>query len=420
MTSLSNRFRIILVILTAFCVYGIVAGIRASIGVLSPMIADFTGNSYGTVNSVYSLCNLIYAVSGPFFGFLTLKKSHVFVMNLGLIFCVVGFLGFVLIQNLISLYVFQGIFLGLGAAGVCYSIVYAAAAPLLPSNLASLFSGILSVSQGTFNIITTQFLHIYGDSGGNLMIPFICLSVILACIVPFCFLFKAKNQYAEEYAAKESVVAAEYVSVRSILKTMVHHPFFYLLCFGFLVYGFCDGNLVYHLYERSSEFLGLDSQSAALLVMIYGASSMFGPLLGGLIASKTKNLRFCIGTGFLIWSISTIISNLFLISDMAVMILQTVIFGISMSMCVPYFVILAQERVPITKFAPVFSVVSIFPILGYAINSLCGGLCFDITGSFFASDLFFLIISLIFSALFFITGFRFRKKQANNEVLSRI
>ncbi|HJJ31753.1 MAG TPA: MFS transporter [Methanocorpusculum sp.] len=402
----TDILKTVLIIAAAFLAYGLAAGLRAASGVFVSQIADLTGLSYGTVSSVATIRNIVFAIASPLWGFLTLRKSHTFILILGLILTAVGFAGPVIIPSYAGLIIFQGIFFGVGAGAVGYSIVYAAAAPLLSERTAAVFAGILSMSQGIFNIILAPAVKFSSEFDGGFIICMLLIAASLAAIIPLTILFKRRGGHTDAVSDE----SAEKSPVKTVLRTMVKTPFFYLIAISYFTYGLCQGGMMNHLVQRAVSTMGLNGDGATAVVMLYGAALVVGPLLAGIIASRVANKRFALALMFLLWAAAALISCIAIPPETTgLYIVFIVILGIIISMAVPYHALLTRERVSLTHFAAAFSIITMFEVFGYAVNAYFGGRCFDITGSFLGFDLIVIGLAGIIGIIFAFDGFRKRK-----------
>lgn len=406
-TARSEILKTALIIVAAFLAYGLVAGLRASSGTFVSAIADLSGLSYGSISTVATIRNLVYAVACPVFGFLTLRRSHTFCLVIGLALSAIGFLGVLVFPSYPGLVVFQGIFFGIGAGALCYSIVYAAAAPFLSEKTAIVFAGILCTSQGFFNIVLAPAVTIsLGFDGGFL----VCMAVIAAAclaIIPLTFVFKRRNRHAD--AAEP---ASGRITVKDTLKSVAKSPFFYLIAISFFIYGLCQGEMMNHLLKRATMLMGLDVDGATAIVMIYGFALLIGPMIAGVVSTRVANKRFALATMFLLWAVLGFFGMVFIPADSILTVILTFVLGVVIAMAVPYHALLTRERVPFVSFAAVFSLISMFEVFGYAANAFFGGLCFDLTGSFIGFDFVVIGAAAVIGAVFIIDGLRKRKLAA--------
>lgn len=67
--------------LIACLIYGLGAGLRASIGILLEPIADMTGLSYEEVSFSIAVMQIVFGASQPLFGLLAARWSNRFVLT---------------------------------------------------------------------------------------------------------------------------------------------------------------------------------------------------------------------------------------------------------------------------------------------------------------------------------------------------
>jgi len=401
----STNAKSIFIIILAILLYGIIAGIRATTSVFTTEIAAATGLSYGDVSSVFAIRNLVFAVTCPLFGILTRKIPIRYIMAGGALLAAIGLIGAGFSTNYISLVIFIGFLLGIGAGALSYSIVYSAAAPFLGEKYSAICAGVLSASQGAFNIIITPFIQGMGSTEATLTICFVVLGAIVACLVPLCLILHKKP--TENTLKRET----QSTSIIEPLKFMVKQPFIYLLAFGFLTYGLCDGGMINHLYEKATGVFSASEEFGAFLVIVYGFSIMVGPIIGGFIVSHMKNLRFGIVCIFSIWLAVSTIPIFTSISEIVTCVV-VFIMGATISSFIPFICILTKQSISFDYFPTVFSILSVFPVIAYSLDGFFGGICYDLFANFGISILITYIMCIIVILLFLKSGLKYRKNKS--------
>ncbi|HJJ35677.1 MAG TPA: MFS transporter [Methanocorpusculum sp.] len=398
----------LLVIISAILLYGIVAGIRATFSVFTTEISNATGLSYGTVSNVFAICNLVFAISCPIFGLLTQKIPIRYVLASGAVMSAVGLIGAAFSTQFISLLVFLGIFFALGAGALCYAMVYAAATPFLGVKNAAFSSGFLCASMGIINIIIAPFVQTVGSTAPGLTICLIILGAIVLCLVPLALIvFHPKRL---EKTEEETSAVKRGTSFLSPLKFLVKRPYFYMLVLGYVAFGLCDGYMANHLYENAIEVLSLSSETAAVLVMAYGFALILGPLAGGFIAARARNLHLSVVFVFGIWVVIHIIFS-FLPLNIPSLVLTVFGLGIVSSMIIPIFSILALKRSPGVMFAAILAILETFIYFGYSFTSYFGGICYDSFGNFTLLSLVTYVICGVVIVLFLLTGLKYSRNK---------
>jgi len=408
MTVTANR-KALFYLIAAILLYGVVAGFRATTGICSTVISDATGLSYGTISNIFAIRNLIFAFSCLLFGLLTRKIPVRYLLISGIVLVAIGFVGTAFSTAYVPLLIFLGIFIGLGAGALCYAIVFAAAAPFFGEKNAGICAGIITASQGIFNIFITPVIEACGSTAIGFVFCFVGLGTVTACLIPLCFLFKQKKtDDRKEDSLKEDR------SFITPLKYMVKRPIFYILAIAIATYGICDGGMLNHLYEKLTEVFNVEPDFATLLVMIYGFGLIIGPIIGGIVASRVKNFRIVLAIIFTIWIIISIVPFLFPLTLVSAIIIVLGM-GITVSSVYPLFSLLIMEESPSSLYISIFPILSTFEFLGASFDSFYGGMCFDIFNNFRASVMLTYLLCIIVIVLFIVSGLKYRKKMKSGE-----
>ena len=104
-------------------------GIRINYGLISTSIEDYTGIAAASVSFAIAIAQLFYGFAQPFFGALALKKNSSFVLILGALMLVAGFLLTLMSTGPVLLTFAFGVLVGGGtgalsiaAALLCYTV----------------------------------------------------------------------------------------------------------------------------------------------------------------------------------------------------------------------------------------------------------------------------------------------------------
>ncbi|HJJ36587.1 MAG TPA: MFS transporter [Methanocorpusculum sp.] len=396
------------VIVVAVLLYGVVAGIRATTGVFTTEIANVTGLTYGAVSGIFAVRNLVFGLSTPFIGLLTQKIPMKYIMAGGAALVAIGLIGAACTLTYVPMFIFLGIFLGLGAGTLCYSMVYAAVSPFLGKKNGAICAGILGASQGAFNIIIAPFIGIFGSTAPGLIICLVVLGSIVASLVPISIFFWKGKEREGRYSELSAVKLSN--SFLAPLKYMAKRPYFLLLVAVEIAYGLCDGLMVNHLYERTQIMFSVSPDSAGYLVVAYGISIMIGPIIGGLVAAGIKNLRLGIVGVFGIWLGASLLFSI-LPWNQFLGALLVIIMGLSIGMVTPIIALLTQEKSPAALFGAIFPFIGTFVYLSYSFDSYLGGLWFDQFGNFNISVLITHLVCVLVIVLFLIVALKERKNR---------
>jgi len=142
---------IIIIILSAVLLYGFFAGFRANFGMITTLISQgIPGVSYGDVNFLFFLFTIVNGLGTPVMGFLTVKKSNLFVLLLGCIFIAIGMFGIAVASNIVTLAIAIVFFLPLGSAALSYAVIFSLILPSLGMKAASIAAGVINCSSTFF------------------------------------------------------------------------------------------------------------------------------------------------------------------------------------------------------------------------------------------------------------------------------
>ncbi|HJJ35731.1 MAG TPA: MFS transporter [Methanocorpusculum sp.] len=411
---LPKRTTQILVVVGAILLYGIIAGIRANASLLSSLISATTGIAYGNVSLAFSIMNLIMACSIPLIAILTLKVRYAYLFFIGIITAAIGFFGTAGATTTAGIIVFLGIFFGIGASVLSFSIVYSAAKPFFGEKGSAILSGVLLAAQGAMGVCVSSFIGTTSETFG-LKLSLILISAVIACLIPFTFIFRKRRTDPAPTTADET---REKVKLTTVFRKMLTTPFLYMLLLGFIAFGMGDGFLVNHLSQGVYVIYGADETAQSFLVSVYAVSVMAGALSGGLIAARARNRALTLSIIFLIWvginmGLRVLVDYYLDTGFFTPVLLSVILFlgGFLLNATNVLLIALIGEHV-----SAAFSVliIGLFDALGfliYAINQLMGGILFDIYGNFrtLVTIVFFLCCAA--GILFLIYGIRQRKKE---------
>ena len=139
----------VIVIVAAVClVFAMMQGVHDNYGIMLNALVERTGLDYAAVSFVIGVGALMYGVAQPFMGMLALRRSHVFVMLLGIGLMVIGLTATPFCGSFLTLLIFFGLVLPIGTTGIAYGILMGAMTPLIGERRAALVSGIVQASAG--------------------------------------------------------------------------------------------------------------------------------------------------------------------------------------------------------------------------------------------------------------------------------
>jgi len=403
----SRRGRIILLIIAASLLFGVLSGLRACSSILISSISDWTGMSYGTVSIAFSVMNIVLALSCPLIGVLTLRIRAIHIMIVGAILGGIGFLGTAFCSTFPALIIFMGIIFGLGAGALCYSIVFMATVPVIGEKYSIVLGGIINASQGAVSMILSPLLGAVTDSFGT-QVCLIGIGILSFLTIPLCFLFLPKKSKENSNIQSETLKEKREPIITSI-KSSLSLPIALLMILAMLTYGFCDGGMTNHLYEVTQGY-SVSTTVSSLLFACFCFFSMVGSIVGGIICSHVKNSKFVYSFIFLVVGAVVIIAYLIPAGYVSAFI-NTSIYGLCMGIAAPALTAILLKYVPMEKFSAIYSLLAFFMMAGYGLDSILGGLLYDIFGNFVIVDIISVGLGFAVVILFTLSGIKDRKKE---------
>lgn len=177
--------------LIACLIYGLGAGLRASIGILLEPIADMTGLSYEEVSFSIAVMQIVFGASQPLFGLLAARWSNRFVLTSGVFFMVLSVLGIKLCTSYGMLIVTLGVLMGLGTGAIAFGLVLSSAISFVGQERSLFLAGLLNASAGMVNFFLAPLLNFSLQHGG---VPSTMprLALIMVLLIP-CIRYLTKK-----------------------------------------------------------------------------------------------------------------------------------------------------------------------------------------------------------------------------------
>ena len=159
-------------------------GIRINYGLISTSIEDYTGIAAASVSFAIAIAQLFYGFAQPFFGALALKKNSSFVLILGALMLVAGFLLTLMSTGPVLLTFAFGVLVGGGTGAMAFGIIMGAVNPILGDRKAAAVSGIINGAGGIGGSIMSPATQMLMDAGGLkwIMYSYTALVGIIAVI----------------------------------------------------------------------------------------------------------------------------------------------------------------------------------------------------------------------------------------------
>lgn len=269
--------------LIACLIYGLGAGLRASIGILLEPIADMTGLSYEEVSFSIAVMQIVFGASQPLFGLLAARRSNRFVLTLGVLFMVFSVLGIKLCASYGMLIVTLGVLMGLGTGAIAFGLVLSSAISFVGQERSLFIAGLLNASAGMVNFFLAPLLNVSLQYGG---VPATMprLALVMVLLIP-CIRYLTKK----DATPKGGTDASHHMGLGEI-QSALGERIYRLLLAGFSTCGFHMVIIESHLFSQFVSY-GIPKMEASWAFSFYGIATIAGALLSGYASSRLKKGR---------------------------------------------------------------------------------------------------------------------------------
>ncbi|MGI6177790.1 MAG: hypothetical protein ACOYJO_05025 [Eubacterium sp.] len=117
-TAITNRagaHDFALIVLAAGVMYAVSGGLRANYGIIINPLAEVTGLTYTEVSFAFGVAQLMYGLTQPVWGAVSMKRSSTFSLGCGVILIAAGTIGSPLSHSTAALTLFMGVLFASGA-----------------------------------------------------------------------------------------------------------------------------------------------------------------------------------------------------------------------------------------------------------------------------------------------------------------
>ena len=320
----SKRTSVILIAAIGCLLFGLSLGIRMNYGILLNAYAENAGLPYEGISLVVAVGELVYGISQPLFGMAAARRSNGFVLKAGLLLLAGGFLLSASARSVFLLTITLGILLSAGTGAVCFGIVMGAVSPFVSKSKAAAVSGIINASSGIGSSLMSPLTETLITTLG-LTKAMLALSLPAFALFPaVCWLSAAERGQRNITAGK---TAEKKPAFGRTLKAAVHDRTYRFLMIGFATCGFHMSLIQNHFYSQIISY-GIDGQSAAAAYTAFGAGTMAGALLCGLLCSKLP-LKNVLGSLYLLRVLLIAVFFFVLPKNMP----SAVIFAVALGLC---------------------------------------------------------------------------------------
>jgi OFA family oxalate/formate antiporter-like MFS transporter len=265
----------VIVILGFLCML-ISAGLWDSFGVfITPLLSDFSWNR-ATVSSAYSLSFLIFGLAGIIAGWLTDRFGPKIILTTCGLLLGAGYLLLSQLNSLWQLFLFEGVFLGLGMSGLYAPILGMIARWFI--ELRGLMTGIVLAGLGFGELVGPPVIsRLVDDFGWHLTFIFMGITVLVVIVV-FTQFFKrdpAKMGLIPHGAKEVRTQELENSSAAYSFREATHTWQLWMLLSIKLCFGYYMLTFVIHIVPHAID-LGISPVNAATILAISGGGVVIG------------------------------------------------------------------------------------------------------------------------------------------------
>ena len=361
------------VLVGAVIIIMIANGSRQGFGLFLPSLSAELGWGIREFSLAIAIQNLVMGMAAPFIAAIGDKWGPIRVMATSAALYAVGVALISVSTTPETMYLTAGLIVGLGAAGVGFTLPLALVGRVAKDSNRSLWLGIVtaggSLGQFTFAWINNGLVQGFGWSDG-----IVILAMIIAVTIPLSLSLAAGSAHALAQPSAQSLSQA--------LSEAGRHRGYILLVTGFFVCGFQVQFVGTHLpnYIESS---GAGSWLGATALAFIGLFNLFGTLAAGWLGGRYRK-KYLLSMLYLARALLFLVF-LYAPVNYGTVVAFSAVLGLLWLSTVPLTSgIVAQvfgPRYMGTLFAIVF--------LGHQLGSFCGvylgGLFFDMTGSYEAA-----------------------------------
>lgn len=369
---------VILIVAVGCLLFGLSLGIRMNYGILLNAYAEKAGLPYDKISLVVAVGELVYGVSQPLFGMAAIRRSNGFVLKTGLLLLAGGFLLSASARSVFLLTITLGLLLSAGTGAVCFGIVMGAVSPFISKSKAAAVSGIVNASSGIGSSLMSPLIEALIAAFG-LTRAMLTLSLPAFALLPAVFWLSMAGRVRKEETAEKP--EEKKPAFGQTLKAAVQDHTYRYLMIGFTTCGFHMSLIQNHFYSQTISY-GIESQSAAFAYTTFGAGTMAGALLCGLLCSKLP-LKNVLGSLYLVRVILIAVFFFLLPKNMT----SAVIFAVALGLCGDATVTPTSEiisrRFGAVNMAFLFGIVFVCHQIGAFVSTYLAGLLLRATGDYF-------------------------------------
>ncbi|HJJ35581.1 MAG TPA: hypothetical protein O0X27_00235 [Methanocorpusculum sp.] len=400
--------KIVLVAIAGCLIYGILTGFRSDMSAIIGIIAN-SGDvfSYVELQTANTVCRFVSALAAPFIAFLTLKKSNFFVLTFGFVTSILGLLCIAVATSFPVLVLGLGILFAVGTAALSFGIIFGIVSAFVGEKTAVTISTIFSLATTFFGILFSPVIQRLSDLFGYQAMLFI-FTALLVCIYPLIFVISGKKKEVTLMKQKKEM------KFRDALSLIFRNKITYILMAFFFVMGFSSG-INNHFYTGMLS-LDVPSMGVSFSFSLLKLISAGGMVVMTLLVIRIKRPVQFSALVFLLFGVLLGL-QLFVPSDSLYFLIFTNMAVFVMAAFYPVSTLIVRREFAPILLASLFCFLGVFSKIGSGINSVLGGVIYDIYGAFDVLVVIESSMTILFAVvltIYFVWKLRSEKKNAKN------
>jgi len=350
-----------------------------SFGVFFKPVLNEFGWTRATTSGAFSVAACLNAFLTIAIGWLTDRFGPRIVMTISGTLLGLGFLLMSQINSIYHLYIFYGIFVGIGMSGAFIPLTSTVAKWFVKRR--GLMTGIVTSGSGTGGLISPPIAsRLIINYGWRLSFIIFGSIVLLGVILLSQFIKKDPRSIGEvPYGANQIKKIEDKPSIEGLsLKEVIRCLKFWIFFPTGFCYGYCVFSIMVHIVPHAIE-LKIEPVQAANILASMGGLSIIGKILMGKIGDNIGS-RYILIFGFILIFLALI--TIVLTRNIKILLLSGAIFGFGYGGIAVSHSPLIAEMFGLKAHGLIFGILNLSVMTGGALGPLLTGYIFDITKSY--------------------------------------
>lgn len=334
-------------------------------------ISSETGLTYSSVSFAIAIGQLVFGISQPIFGILSLKKTKKFVLILGCLLMALGIGMIPLCSSTWMLMLSLGVLLATGTGAVSFGMIMGVVTASIGEEKAVMVTGFVNASSGVGSVILSPVIQ-NGFRWLGVKHTLTLLSLFILLLVPASIIVSKKEKMCEYDTAKSSVIP--------VLKGSFCNKNYWCLFVGFFTCGFHMATIETHLFSQITAY-GISETVTAAFFSVYGFATIIGPVMSGILCKKLP-MKYVLGA---LYGSRVVLVGVFLIlpKNAVIICLIMVLLGITGASTLTPTSGLASKLFGAENLATLFGTIFLGHQIGSFFSAWIGGVCLEKTGNYF-------------------------------------